>query len=748
MSEFECFTTQDCDAAARKCLNTDNVETVGFTVVRLPDENFLVKITVNHDCEEKTLNFFAKCTPNEPKINRILFDDFKKTIPRFDPKITPRLFYGRSDFLLFEDLTLQGFKNYNTESGFFSLEHVRVVLGVLAKFHAGSFAYEEIKTKQLGQIYRLDQEHKVIHSIVDVKKNEVTDLISSLLEDKNEDDLFKVVADLNERQLSKKFRRTLCHGNLIRENIMFKCDQKVPSESRLINFRSKQYSPPMCDVLQVIFLNTNEDFRQHYFHSLLAHYHECLKDELEKYCLDIDHILSVEDLQLGVHNFLPLVKIQAALHQQNCQKSMALRELKEILNCPLLSKEDCFTIIQNKFQTTNYEFLSFNVTPLDEVNGFLGNYHKLQIKIRRQKEEIINCFIKCMPKGTASKEVVQDGSSFMKESFLYETLVQKFCEEGIDTIDECLPACYFQRQEDLMVFEDMSLLNYRSLSALKPFDLEMLSMIVRKLAKFHGSAFVYEERVSERLARPYRLNEEYGRYFKESIILESDTHSGAILMATGVKGVFDATSLYPELQTKTNEENLKKHRSKLTELFYSVITASDRFRNILTHGDLWSSNILVQLDGDKPLDCRFIDFQLLRYCPPSHDLLSLLHLTTDRTTRLQHEETIKHIYYDELSQVLKFHNCDISKIYPYDEFVGAIDYMRPEMVLQAAIYCIFSMCTPEEIAALLTDEETCNRIFFEDRMDLITRMCQKSHIYKTRLGERILDVYEYCNSMS
>jgi hypothetical protein len=52
-----------------------------------------------------------------------------------------------------------------------------------------------------------------------VKKDEVTDLISSLLEDKSEDDLFRVVEDLNERQLSMRFRRTLCHGNRILENI-------------------------------------------------------------------------------------------------------------------------------------------------------------------------------------------------------------------------------------------------------------------------------------------------------------------------------------------------------------------------------------------------------------------------------------------------------------------------------------------------------------------------------------------------
>jgi hypothetical protein len=33
----------------------------------------------------------------------------------------------------------------------------------------------------------------------DVKKDEVTDLISSLLQNKTEDDLFRVVEDLNER---------------------------------------------------------------------------------------------------------------------------------------------------------------------------------------------------------------------------------------------------------------------------------------------------------------------------------------------------------------------------------------------------------------------------------------------------------------------------------------------------------------------------------------------------------------------
>jgi hypothetical protein len=47
--------------------------------------------------------------------------------------------------------------------------------------------------------------------------------------------------------------------------------------------RFQEYAPPICDVLQVMLFNTNEDFLQHFFHSLLADYHNWLKEELEKY---------------------------------------------------------------------------------------------------------------------------------------------------------------------------------------------------------------------------------------------------------------------------------------------------------------------------------------------------------------------------------------------------------------------------------------------------------------------------------
>ena len=69
------------------------------------------------------------------------------------------------------------------------------------------------------------------------------------------------------------------------------------------------------------------------------------------------------------------------------------------------------------------------------------------------------------------------------------------------------------------------------------------------------------------------------------------------------------------------------------------------------------------------------------------------------------------------------------------------------MVLQAAIDCVLTMCTPEEIAEFLNNEEQCWYVYFEDRTEFITEMCGKSILYRNRVKECILDIYDYCNSV-
>ncbi|RZC39560.1 EcKinase, DUF1679, APH and/or Choline kinase domain containing protein [Asbolus verrucosus] len=676
-----------------------------------------------------------------PKINQILFNDFRKTIPQFDPKITPKLYYGKSDLWLFEDLTWQGFETCKFQV--FSLDQVRVVLRVLAKFHAGSFAYEEIKSEKLGKKYRLDEEYKLVYSNINLQKTEVNTLISSLFEDGNQKTISE---DLEERQNSRKCRKTLCHSNLLPENIMFRYENGIPVDCKLINFKSKHYAPPIYDVLQLIFFNTGEHLRQHHLETLIINYYEYLKKELDKYCLKIEDILTIENLHASASHILPLIKLETIL--RCTQGNNSIEEFKEIISCPILTREDCYIIVKNKIGTTNYKFLSFTVTPLDQVNGYLGDYHKLQIKIIYNSEDkTINCFIKRMPKGVTSKEIVEETGCFFKEVFVYQTLVPMMHQLGISAIDSCLASCYFQRSEDVIVFDDVSLNNYRTLSTEDPFDFHLLSLAVKKVAKFHASMMMFEEKMSEKLGKVYQMNEEYSSYVHEIFFLKDETHGGAKVMQIGVKSIIDVADLFPEIKTETNQKHFKKLWPKLQELFYKLIQTSDKFRNVLSHGDLWTNNIMVQFEGDEAVDCCFVDFQNTRYCPPAHDFLSVLYLTTNRANRMKHEKELQDIYYNELTHILSLYDFEINKIYPYEEFVETVSYMRPQMVMQAIMYSSF-MCSSGDIASFLVNDDICRYVFFEDRKEYLAKMCEKSTVFKMKLKECILDLYELCDFMA
>ena len=720
----------ECENIVKNCVKSE-VRTLTSEIVPLSDDNFILKVTIHDGVNERTLNFFAKTSLKKPKIYQILFDDFKNAIPRFNPKITPELYYGKANLLFFEDLSWQGFQVCAKED--LDLDHVKVVLKVLAKFHSGNLAYEEIKTKETGERFTLDQKYKVDGFRINLKTTEVVELLSTLT---NQDDLVELVEDLEGRQNSQKSRRTLCHGNLMVRNIMFKYDQDAPIDCKLLNFKATQYVPPIFDFLQLLFFATSEDFRQHHLEDLLFYYHRCLCEDLKQYLLEPE---SYEQLRKEAHYFLPIIKLEKALRFKNHQFSAALHET---LTCPILSREDCYTIVTNKLKSPNFKLISFVVTPLDKANGYLGTYHKLTIKIFHQTEQTINCFVKSIPKNDASRNIVNEANCFLKEIFIYQTLAPQM--RKIDTFNQCLAPCYFYRSEELAVFEDFATLNYQTLPAQVPYDLPLLALTVKKVAQFHASTILFEEMKSKELDRKYRLGDEYQKYLQE-IYFSLEQHSGAVLMQVGVRSIIDVINLFPELKTEQNQKNFNRWWPKLQTLFFEVTLPSRVYRNVVSHGDLWTNNIMVKLDGTQPIDCVFVDFQCTRYCPPAHDFLSVIYLTTDRTTRLTHEDELKTFYYQEFAKILGDYGYSADDIYPHDEFLQSVEYTRPQMVLQTIIYRMFTMCTPDEISSFLVDDETAKFVFFKDRKEYLTKICEKSPTVKTYLRECLLDLYSLCD---
>jgi hypothetical protein len=124
---------------------------------------------------------------------------------------------------------------------------------------------------------------------------------------------------------------------------------------------------------------------------------------------------------------------------------------------------------------------------------------------------------------------------------------------------------------------------------------------------------------------------------------------------------------------------------------------------------------------------------------PASDFLSVLHLTTDRATRLKYEEELKRIYYEELSTVLSSYNYKASKILSFQEFVDGVNYTRPQIIVHTII-----RNTVEEISSILVDEEVRRRFFFEDREEYLRELCDKLPSLRSKLRENVLDLYKEC----
>ena len=85
--------------------------------------------------------------------------------------------------------------------------------------------------------------------------------------------------------------------------------------------------------------------------------------------------------------------------------------------------------------------------------------------------------------------------------------------------------------------------------------------------------------------------------------------------------------------------------------------------NVVTHGDLWASNILLSADATS---MRFVDFQQSRYSSPALDVSSVLFLCMDEPMRTDHAQDLINVYHKSLSDFLIVLGSN-PDLFPYDE---------------------------------------------------------------------------------
>ncbi|XP_046965566.1 uncharacterized protein LOC124534002 [Vanessa cardui] len=400
----------------------------------------------------------------------------------------------------------------------------------------------------------------------------------------------------------------------------------------------------------------------------------------------------------------------------------------------LLNLNDITSIIKQS-NLSEVNILSWNIEDYsDQLVGYLGEHLSLTVRIEYKGDikEVIY-FIKCIPRLDEWKaNYLRETKFFNKEYAMLNSLFKMFRES--DGLNKWRPKL-LHIKEELFVFEDVTQSGYTMPDNLNTLNYEELKATVTALAKFHAQSYIYEERKSRELKRPYRIWEDYSEYLCEP-------SKGQSWRDTGMQAAIDFLKVFSEYKSKPNFTELIE--DIVPKLFMSadkLMKPSSKIRNVVIHRDIWSNNIFLKKLENNKMHALLIDYQTVLYSPPMVDLSSLVYFNTTKSFRSNYIKRIIEHYYDELNKELKLENIDMSVV-NIANIEGLYEESLTFGMTQAALIVPIIAMTNERRKQYFTDPKSCYRINCVSRSQEFIELAKENIEYQRRVIELLDEIVE------
>lgn len=403
----------------------------------------------------------------------------------------------------------------------------------------------------------------------------------------------------------------------------------------------------------------------------------------------------------------------------------------------VLKRQDCLAVLNNYLDTEDCELVSYELKPSSATKeGFLGDHYILSVTYKqRDKIESQSFFLKTMD--CSSKvifELTKSLNAYEKEELFYTVLLREFQTYDIDI--SFSPRCYLCKPY-FIVLENLREKGYQGIPKTNWLDLEHCKVSLSSLAKFHAAGIIYEELKSKEQGRNYRLEDDYSNLLKD-MMFAGDENPASRFLKYSIEGIFELINLIPEngISKTVFSENLE------AVLSHILLTdeQSDQTRKTILHGDLWSNNFMYDYQDKSPISSKLIDYQIVKYGPPSLDVLQFIFTNTRSRFRQEFSEDLIEYYYTTLSGILTSKGLDISVILPKEEFQNVCEGVKIAAKLQAVTDRCITFLSDGTFTDIFTSDEKLSDFIFEKRSKNIVQSFNENEIFRELITEDMFEL--------
>lgn len=511
--------------------------------------------------------------------------------------------------------------------------------------------------------------------------------------------------------------------------------------SQIITNTEKQFSTMSTDGLELLLFDfldklyneiTNME-TQCQLNSILHFYFEKLTAKLP--------YLTKSQFETLTRYFLPYIKLKKII--ENIQEGVTssrnlVLETYECIAYPRFSREDCYQTVFNKLGNSDWDLIGYETSHLPGTMGFLGEYFNLRIIIKHKTKTRSLRFFAKLVLSTGQTWKSMSIRAFKKEEFFYKTFLSQLMRCGFEKLLSFSPNCYFTRTNDVIVLEDLTSLGFTESDIRTPVEYEWMLLTIKQLSRFHACSMLLDKKYSEEHGVQSNVGDLFKEFLHEINFEKENPDCRIVTFSSELISEYFVEKL-PEICKRLSVNEFKAKAATEVENAFENLKRSNSFYNVICHGDLWGSNILSK----NHKNCVFVDYQMIRYCPPVVDLLFLIYTNTDKDLRLKYMDHMVNTYYENLKENLLTYNVDINEFYTRERFLESVNYFRSTGIVQSLIYLQILLCPKDILEQIRSDVDVADSFYLVDRTDVYD-VAWDYEMFKTRIRSLMEDLYSIC----